>query len=93
MNNRAVASVALRAAPAGSCASCRFARGAGWIVCILWVIAVSVYGLWQYLQEPANLVERLFMFGGVSAIALLFFSVCLDRIRTARTDPYREVEK
>lgn len=71
----------------------RVARGAGWIMAILWVVVLAAYGLWQYLQEPANLVERLLVFGGLSAVALLFASVCLDRIRTARTDPYREVEK
>ena len=36
---------------------------------------------------------RVLVFGGLSAFALLFLSVLLDRINAARTDPYREVEK
>jgi hypothetical protein len=69
------------------------ARGVGWIFAVLWTVAVVIYALWQFWQGPANLVERLLVFGGLSAVALLFVSVLLDRISSARTDPYREVEK
>ena len=51
----------------------------------------------EFLQgagyTTANLAERLLVFGGLSALALLFCSVVLDRIASARTDPYREVER
>ena len=69
------------------------ARGVGWIFAIVWALAFAVYALWQFWQGSANLVERLLVFGGLSAVALLFVSVLLDRISSARTDPYREVEK
>ena len=69
------------------------ARGTGWIVAIVWAVFIAVYSLWQFWQGSANLVERILVFGGLSALALLFTSVLLDRLRTARTDPYREVEK
>jgi len=70
-----------------------FVRGAGWIFAVVWVVAIAVYALWQFWQGSANLVERLLVFGGLSAVALLFVSVLLDRLSSARTDPYREVEK
>ena len=70
-----------------------FARGTGWIIAIVWVAFFGGYALWQFLQGSANMVERLLLFGGLSALALLFTSVLLDRLRAARTDPYREVEK
>jgi predicted anti-sigma-YlaC factor YlaD len=69
------------------------ARGTGWIITIVWAVFFAAYALWQFWQGSANLVERLLVFGGLSALVLLFTSVLLDRLRAARTDPYREVEK
>jgi len=69
------------------------ARGTGWIIAIVWAAFFGGYALWQFWQGSANMVERLLVFGGLSAVALLFTSVLLDRLRAARTDPYREVEK
>jgi len=69
------------------------ARGVGWFFAVVWAIAFTAYALWQFWQGSADLVERLLVFGGLSAVALLFASVLLDRLSSARTDPYREVEK
>ena len=69
------------------------ARGVGWILAVVWLAGVVGYGLWQFWQSSANIVERVLVFGGLSALALLFCSVALDRIASARTDPYREVER
>ena len=69
------------------------ARGIGWVLALVWLATVSVYGLWQFWQSPANLFERVLVFGGLSALALLFISVVLDRIASAKTDRYREVER
>ena len=68
-------------------------RGTGWIIAIVWAVFFAGFALWQFWQGSANLVERLLVFGGLSAVALLFSSVLLDRLRAAKTDPYREVEK
>jgi hypothetical protein len=68
-------------------------RGTGWIIAVVWAVFLAFYALWQFWQGSANLVERLLVFGGLSAVALLFTSVLLDRLHSARTDPYREVEK
>jgi len=69
------------------------ARGAGWILAAVWAVVVGMYALWEFWTAPASPAERLLVVGGLTALALLFISVLLDRIRTARTDPYREVEK
>jgi predicted anti-sigma-YlaC factor YlaD len=69
------------------------ARGLGWIVLVVWAVFFSGFTLWQFWQGSENLLERLLVFGGLSAFALLFISVLLDRLSVARTDPYREVEK
>ena len=69
------------------------ARGAGWILAAVWAVVVGLYALWEFMNTPASPIERLLVVGGLTALALLFVSVLLDRIRTARTDPYREVEK
>jgi predicted anti-sigma-YlaC factor YlaD len=69
------------------------ARGAGWILISVWAVVVGVYALWEIMTMPASPIERLLVVGGLTALALLFVSVLLDRIRTARTDPYKEVEK
>jgi len=69
------------------------ARSLGWTIGIVWAVFLSAFALWQFWQGSENLVERLLVFGGLSAFALLFVSVLLDRLKVARTDPYREVEK
>jgi predicted anti-sigma-YlaC factor YlaD len=68
-------------------------RGTGWTLAGVWLAAVSVFGLWHLWQSTEELLVRLLVFGGISALALLFTSVLLDRITSARTDPYREVQK
>ncbi len=69
------------------------ARNLGWAIGILWAVFFSGFALWQIWHGSENLVERLLVFGGLSAFVLLFVSVLLDRIQVAKTDPYREVEK
>jgi len=71
----------------------RLARGTGWILAAMWAGMIAAYALWEFWQAPTHPVERLFVVGGLSALTLLFVSVLLDRIKSARTDPYREVEK
>lgn len=69
------------------------ARSTGWIAAVIWAVFVATYTMWQVWQGTESLFERMLVFGGLSAFALLFLSVLLDRINAARTDPYREVEK
>ncbi len=68
-------------------------RRLGWLVAIVWAVGLTGFGLWHWWRGSEGLVERLLGAGGVSAVVLLFGSVLLDRLRSARTDRYREVEK
>ena len=69
------------------------ARRTGWVVAIMWAGFLAAYALWHFWQGSANLGERILVFGGLSAVALLFTSVLIDRLRAAANDPYREVQK
>lgn len=68
-------------------------RSTGWVLAVAWLATVIGYGLWTMWQSMDNILERLLVFGGLSALALLFISVVLDRVVSSRTDRYREVEK
>ena len=68
-------------------------RGFGWVLGVVWLVTITAYGLWQVWQAPDSLFEKLLVFGGGSAFALLLISVLADRIRSSRTDRYREVKK
>jgi predicted anti-sigma-YlaC factor YlaD len=71
----------------------RVSRSVGWALAVVWLAAVSCFGLWQLWRAPEGLLEKVLIFGGVAAFGLVFLSALLDRIRTARSDRYREVEK
>jgi anti-sigma factor RsiW len=65
----------------------------GWIVAVVWFAVTCGYGLWQVWIDSVGWFERTLVFGGLAALVLLFASVAIDRLRSARTDPYREVDK
>lgn len=71
----------------------RGARGLGWTLAMVWVVAVGGFALWQLLTSPEGLGVKLMVVGGGGALALLFLSVLLDRLHHARSDRYREVER
>jgi predicted anti-sigma-YlaC factor YlaD len=71
----------------------RVSRSVGWTLAVVWLAAVSCFGLWQLWRAPEGLLEKTLIFGGMVGFGLVFLSVLLDRIRTARSDRYREVEK
>jgi hypothetical protein len=68
-------------------------RGFGWMVLIVWAVGTAGYGLWELATGPEHLAEKLMVFGGLFGLALLFVSILVDRLRVARTDRYREVQK
>lgn len=74
-------------------AASRGLRSLGWAMAIIWLVVTVGFGLWQMWQAPQSAFERLLIFGGITGFALLFLSVLIDRIRAAKTDRYREVEK
>ena len=71
----------------------RTSRTVGWLLATLWLVIITAFGLYQGWQNTDGAFEKFLGFGGLGAVALLFASVALDRWRTAKTDPYREVEK
>jgi predicted anti-sigma-YlaC factor YlaD len=68
-------------------------RGLGWIALVAWLVLVCAFGAWTVWTEAEGVLERIMIFGGVSAFVLLFLSVLVDRLRTARGDRYREVKR
>lgn len=71
----------------------RLARLVGWPLLLVWLAGVVGFALWQVATGPEAPLEKLLVFGGLSGVALLFLSVLLDRIRSARTDRYRGVQR
>ena len=68
-------------------------RRLGWWLAVPWLLVLTAYALYEAWLGTAGALERVLVFGGISAIVLLFLSVLLDRLRDARGDRYREVEK
>ena len=67
--------------------------GAGWLIIAIWVVVTASFGLWQLATGPEDLLAKLLIFSGLSAVGLLFLSVLIDRIKTLKTDRYRKVQK
>ncbi len=68
-------------------------RRLGWWIAVPWILVLAAYALYEAWQGAAGALERVLVFGGISAVVLLFLSVLLDRLRDARGDRYREVKK
>ncbi len=68
-------------------------RFLGWWIALPWVVVLAAYALFEAWQGTTGGLERVLVFGGISAVALLFLSVLLDRLRDARGDRYREVKR
>jgi len=78
-------------APRGSLS--RLFRGLGWLLSIAWVLSLVGFVAAEWWAGSAGTVERLLIFGGVSALAFLFLSILMDRWSTYRLDRYRGVRK
>ena len=65
----------------------------GWWLAVPWVLVVLGYALWEAWRGAQGAVERVIVFGGITALVLLLASAILDRLRDARSDRYREVRK
>jgi anti-sigma factor RsiW len=71
----------------------RLLRGSGWVLFVLWLIVMGGYAAFQLITAPESLWEKLLVVGGISAVALLFLSVLLDRLHDARSDRYKGVKR
>ncbi len=74
-------------------AASRTFRLLGWWLAVPWLVLVLGYGLWEAWRGAAGALDRVLVFGGIAAAALLLGSAVLDRLRDLRSDPYREVKK
>lgn len=71
----------------------RLFRGLGWILVLGWIGGLTAYGAWQFATSPEGWLGKLLFVGSVSGVALLFLSILLDRVKSAKTDRYRRVLK
>lgn len=69
------------------------ARGLGWVLVVIWAVATAGFAAWEVATGPEDLGVKLLVFGGGAGVGLLLVSVLMDRIRAARTDRYRRVER
>ncbi len=69
-------------------------RGAGWLILIVWSIFTSGYALFHLATAPDEpLIEKIIVFSLFLGLGLLFLSVLTERMRDARTDRYKGVQK
>ncbi len=69
------------------------ARMSGWCIIVLWLLVVSVYGLWQFATGDEGFWEKLFFFGIIAGFSGLFISVLIDRLKNLKNDKYSKVER
>ena len=74
-------------------AGSRLSLGTGWIIVIVWGLALGAYGAWELWTSDEALVAKLLAFGAWTGFGLLFLGVLLDRLKALKSDRYREVEK
>lgn len=68
-------------------------RNLGGLAVLVVVFVATVLGLWQLAESRLPMALKVLAFAGLLAVASLFCSVLLDRLRTAATDRYRRVLK
>jgi Putative zinc-finger len=71
----------------------RLFRGGGWLMALFWLVSLGGFLAVELWAESASTVERVLLFGGALAFALLFFSALVDRWSTYADDRYRRVRK
>lgn len=72
----------------------RASRRAGWLILTVWAAMVSAYSAyWYATNSQVNLVEKVVVFGLITGIGLLFFSVLSERLRESRTDRYKGIHR
>ena len=71
----------------------RLFRSTGWLLVIAWFAVSLGFAGWTFATEPGHPLVKLLVVSGLAGLALLFVSVLLDRLRSAKTDRYRRVQK
>jgi anti-sigma factor RsiW len=72
----------------------RIERRTGWMVLIMGLAALAVYGVVMFFAVPGNPLMKLAVSVPVVGLVLLFISVLRQRLHVAKTDRYsREVQR
>ena len=72
----------------------RFTRNSGLFLVIIGWMTLIVYSLYQFLiSDTEPVLPRIALFGIIIGFIVLLLAVLRDRIRTFRTDPYKEVKR
>lgn len=71
----------------------RLLRGGGWLILVVWLVAVTGFGLWQIAAAPGEAWVKILVFSGLTGGMMLFLSILIDRLRALPGDRYRRVEK
>ena len=58
-----------------------------------WVVGIVGFTLGHLWSGPESLTEKLLIFSGIAAMALLLLSVLIDRLKRLGSDRYRRIEK
>jgi len=72
----------------------RLFRRFGWLIVTAWVTISAAYGIYEYASSPGEpLLQKVAVFSLILGIAMLFLSVLLERVREAKTDRYKRIQK
>ncbi len=78
-------------APRG--APSRWIRNLGWLLAALWAVLFVFLIIRDTVLEEDDVLRAIIGVGFWAVPILIFLSVLIDRIKTRKTDPYREVKK
>ena len=68
-------------------------RRVGWLLVVAWGLGVGVLAFQGFIKGDASWIEKLLILSLLGGGMLLFASVLLDRLKSLKTDRYKEVEK
>ena len=73
----------------------RVERKTGWLVTIVGVVALTVYGVYLFVSEPwGSALGKLLIAAPIVGLAIVFVSILRERMFVAKTDRYsKEIER
>jgi hypothetical protein len=72
----------------------RFTRNAGLLLVIIGWVALIIYALYEFLiTDTEPVLPKIATIGIIIGFVVLLLAVLRDRIRTFKTDPYKEVKR
>ena len=71
----------------------RITRPIGWILFVAGALIWSTYAVYEFINSPGAVWEKLTTAAIVIGLAMLLLSAVIDRLIDLKTDPYREIER